>query len=50
MSVFMGVDAATIQSKLKTFFGYDAFKGEQEQIIRHLVAGNNAFVLMPTGR
>ena len=49
MSVFMGVDAATIQSKLKTFFGYDAFKGEQEQIIRHLVAGNNAFVLMPTG-
>jgi len=45
----MGVDAATIQSKLKTFFGYDAFKGEQEQIIRHLVAGNNAFVLMPTG-
>ena len=45
----MGVDAATIQSKLKTFFGYDAFKGDQEQIIRHLMGGNNAFVLMPTG-
>ena len=38
-----------LHAKLKTFFGYDAFKADQEQIIRHLVAGNNAFVLMPTG-
>ena len=45
----MAVDSAVLQAKLKTFFGYDAFKGDQEQIIQHLVAGNNAFVLMPTG-
>ena len=45
----MAVDTPFLQSKLKTFFGYDAFKGDQEQIIRHLIAGKNAFVLMPTG-
>ncbi len=45
----MAVDSTVLHSKLKTFFGYDAFKGDQEQIIRHLVDGNNAFVLMPTG-
>ena len=38
-----------LSSKLKEFFGYDAFKGDQEAIIRHLIAGNDAFVLMPTG-
>ena len=45
----MAIQPAILQSKLKTFFGYDAFKGDQEQIIQHLVEGNNAFVLMPTG-
>ncbi len=45
----MAADSELLYSKLKTFFGYDAFKADQEQIIRHLVAGNNAFVLMPTG-
>lgn len=34
---------------LKTVYGYDAFRGRQAEIIRHVVAGNNAFVLMPTG-
>ena len=43
------VDASTLHAKLKTFFGYDAFKGDQERIIQSLVEGNNAFVLMPTG-
>ncbi len=45
------MDAPTVilHEKLKTFFGYDAFKGDQEKIIKHLIAGNNAFVLMPTG-
>ena len=42
-------DSDLLHAKLKTFFGYDAFKADQEQIIQHLVAGNNAFVLMPTG-
>ncbi|MBO4742109.1 MAG: DNA helicase RecQ [Bacteroidales bacterium] len=34
---------------LKDFFGYDTFKGDQERIIRHLIEGGDAFVLMPTG-
>lgn len=38
-----------LKSKLKEFFGYEHFKGEQELIIRHLIAGNDAFILMPTG-
>lgn len=43
------IDSAVLHSKLKEFFGYDTFKGDQESIIRHLVDGNDAFVLMPTG-
>ena len=42
-------DSLAVRSKLKEFFGYDTFKGDQEKIIAHLVAGNDAFVLMPTG-
>lgn len=34
---------------LKKYFGFDAFKGEQEAVIRHLLDGNDCFVLMPTG-
>ncbi len=34
---------------LKNYFGFDKFKGDQEAIIRNLLAGNDAFVLMPTG-
>jgi ATP-dependent DNA helicase RecQ len=36
-------------SILKTVFGYDAFRGRQREIIEHVIAGNHAFVLMPTG-
>ncbi len=45
----MAIDSKTLHSKLKEFFGFDSFKGDQEQIISHLVSGNDAFVLMPTG-
>ena len=45
----MRADSVILHEKLKTFFGYDAFKGDQEKIISHLIEGNNAFVLMPTG-
>ncbi len=45
----MAIDSSILQSKLKHFFGFDAFKGDQERIIRHLIDGGNAFVLMPTG-
>jgi len=34
---------------LKKYFGFDTFKGEQEQIIRNLLDGNDTFVLLPTG-
>ena len=34
---------------LKQNFGFDAFKGDQEAVIENLLAGNDAFVLMPTG-
>ena len=45
----MAIDTSQLRSCLKEFFGYDAFKGDQLSIIQHLVEGNNAFVLMPTG-
>ena len=45
----MPIDSKMLHSKLKEFFGFDSFKGDQEKIISHLVAGNDAFVLMPTG-
>ena len=38
-----------LTTKLKHYFGFDKFKGDQEAIIRNLLAGNDAFVLMPTG-
>ena len=34
---------------LKLYFGFDKFKGDQEAIIRNLLAGKDTFVLMPTG-
>ena len=34
---------------LKKYFGFDTFKGDQEQIINNLLDGNDTFVLMPTG-
>ena len=34
---------------LKRYFGFDTFKGEQEAIIRNVLAGRDTFVLMPTG-
>ena len=43
------IETNAIRAKLKEFFGYDTFKGDQEEVIRHLLAGGNAFVLMPTG-
>ena len=45
----MAIDSSTLHAKLKEFFGFDSFKGDQERVITHLVNGNNAFVLMPTG-
>ena len=38
-----------LTAKLKQYFGFESFKGEQEKIIRNLLDGNDTFVLMPTG-
>lgn len=34
---------------LQTIYGYQNFRGQQEEIINHIIEGKNAFVLMPTG-
>ena len=39
----------SIHQLLKEVFGFDQFKGNQEAIIKSVLAGNNTFVLMPTG-
>ena len=38
-----------LTEELKKHFGFDTFKGNQEAIIENLLAGNDTFVLMPTG-
>ena len=38
-----------LHSPLKKFFGFDKFKGLQEQVIASIIKGDNTFVIMPTG-
>ena len=38
-----------LTEELKKYFGFDNFKGNQEQIMENLMRGNDTFVLMPTG-
>ena len=45
----MKISSEELHSNLKKFFGFDKFKGDQEEIMMHLINGGNAFVLMPTG-
>ncbi|OUE30877.1 ATP-dependent DNA helicase RecQ [Clavibacter michiganensis] len=35
--------------RLGTVFGYDAFRGDQQEIVDHVIGGGDALVLMPTG-
>jgi len=42
-------DYATALEVLRATFGYDAFKGDQEEVISHVIGGGDALVLMPTG-
>lgn len=42
-------DDAAIRAALKEHFGFDNFKGNQQQIISSLLDGEDLFVLMPTG-
>ncbi len=38
-----------LHNNLKKYFGFDSFKGNQEEIITNVLKGNDSFVLMPTG-
>lgn len=42
-------NSVTLSEQLKTHFGFSTFKGNQEEIIKNLMSGNDTFVLMPTG-
>src|SRR6056297_2145760 len=45
----MAVKEDQLYAFLKEHFGFDSFKGNQEEIIRNVLARNDSFVLMPTG-
>ena len=38
-----------LADKLQQYFGFDRFKGKQEEAIKNVLEGKNTFVLMPTG-
>jgi ATP-dependent DNA helicase RecQ len=40
-------DAAA--EKLRSVYGYDSYRGQQQEIIEHVCAGGDAIALMPTG-
>ena len=42
-------EGTLLHDKLKEYFGFSSFKGNQEEVIRNLLAGRDTFVLMPTG-
>ncbi|MES2588993.1 MAG: DNA helicase RecQ [Bacteroidota bacterium] len=45
----MQVVQESLKGALRTFFGFDSFKGRQEDIINNVLNGKNSFVIMPTG-
>ena len=45
----MNSNEIDIHKELKKFFGFNKFKGLQEQVIKSIIVGNNTFVIMPTG-
>ena len=38
-----------IRERLKQYWGYDAFRPKQEEIVRNLLDGRDVCVVMPTG-
>src|ERR1700741_4569824 len=45
----MPIVEENLKGALRTFFGFDSFKGRQEDIINNVLNGKNTFVIMPTG-
>lgn len=45
----MNSNEIDIHKELKKYFGFNQFKGLQEQVIQSLIQTNNSFVIMPTG-
>ena len=45
----MSFSTETLHKKLKEIFGYNNFRGDQEEIINNLLLGNDSMVIMPTG-
>ena len=45
----MSISSETLHKNLKDIFGFNSFKGKQEQIIQNLLKGNDSMVIMPTG-
>ncbi len=43
------VETQELTEMLKSFFGFEGFKGNQEQIIKSILGGQDTFVIMPTG-
>ena len=43
------MDGINLKEGLKKYFGFDQFKGNQQEIIESILAGQDTFVLMPTG-
>ncbi|WP_316314009.1 DNA helicase RecQ, partial [Clavibacter michiganensis] len=48
-SAAYGTALAPALERLGTVFGYDAFRGDQQEIVEHVIGGGDALVLMPTG-
>ncbi|WP_418662771.1 DNA helicase RecQ [Alistipes putredinis] len=42
-------ESSLLHDKMKEYFGFSSFKGNQEAVIRNVLEGNDTFVLMPTG-
>jgi len=47
--IFKSILLSPAHSILQNVFGYERFRGPQEAIVAHVVAGGDALVLMPTG-
>ena len=43
------IDKKTLNDQLQKYFGFDRFKGQQEEVINSILDRNDTFVLMPTG-